>query len=273
MYERIRRLAAIATLLAGALVLPFAAQASDVPNIAAASDLQFALPDIAVAFERATGQSVRLSFGSSGNFRQQIADGAPFDLFLSADASYADALVRERRTLDAGVIYAIGRLALFVANDSPIAPDAELRGVAAALAAGRVSKFAIANPAHAPYGRAAQQVLTHAGLWRSIEPHLVLGENISQAAQFAASGAAQAGIVAWSLIREPGIAARGQAVLLPAADHEPLAQKLVLLKHAGATARAFAAFVLTPGAQAIFARYGFEPPPVESGPTSSRAPG
>ncbi|HLW12848.1 MAG TPA: molybdate ABC transporter substrate-binding protein [Casimicrobiaceae bacterium] len=274
MYERIRRLAAIATLLAGALVLPFAAQASDVPNIAAASDLQFALPDIAVAFERATGQSVRLSFGSSGNFRQQIADGAPFDLFLSADASYADALVRERRTLDAGVIYAIGRLALFVANDSPIAPDAELRGVAAALAAGRVSKFAIANPAHAPYGRAAQQVLTHAGLWRSIEPHLVLGENVSQAAQFAASGAAQGGIIAYSLVRAPGIAQRGRYALLPASGHDPLVQKMVLLQRADATARAFYAFLQQPAARAIFERYGFDlpPQPMMGTPSVRRAP-
>lgn len=274
MYERIRRLAAIATLLAGALVLPFAAQASDVPNIAAASDLQFVLPDIAAAFERATGQSVRLSFGSSGNFRQQIADGAPFDLFLSADASYADALVRERRTLDAGVIYAIGRLALFVANDSPIAPDAELRGVAAALAAGRVSRFAIANPAHAPYGRAAQQVLTHAGLWTSIEPHLVLGENVSQAAQFAASGAAQGGIIAYSLVRAPGIAQRGRYALLPASGHDPLVQKMVLLQRADATARAFYAFLQQPAARAIFERYGFDLPPypMVGTPSVRRAP-
>lgn len=274
MYERIRRLAAIATLLAGAFVLPFAAQASDVPNIAAASDLQFVLPDIAAAFERATGQSVRLSFGSSGNFRQQIADGAPFDLFLSADASYADALVRERRTLDAGVIYAIGRLALFVANDSPIAPDAELRGVAAALAAGRVSRFAIANPAHAPYGRAAQQVLTHAGLWTSIEPHLVLGENVSQAAQFAASGAAQGGIIAYSLVRAPGIAQRGRYALLPASGHDPLVQKMVLLQRADATARAFYAFLQQPAARAIFERYGFDLPPypMVGTPSVRRAP-
>jgi molybdate transport system substrate-binding protein len=272
MYERIRRLAAFAILVAGGLIAAGVARAADVPTIAAASSLQFALTDIATEFKRETGRDVRLAFGSSGNFRRQIADGAPFELFLSADAGYADALVREQRTLGPGVAYAVGRLALFVPSGSPVKADAGLRDVGAALRDGRLRKFAIANPALAPYGRAAQQVLQHAGLWAAIEPHLVLGESISQAAQFAASGAAQAGIVAWSLIREPGIAARGQAVLLPAADHEPLAQKLVLLKHAGATARAFAAFVLTPGAQAIFARYGFEPPPVESGPTSSRAP-
>jgi molybdate transport system substrate-binding protein len=252
MYERIRRLAAFAILVAGGLIAAGVARAADVPTIAAASSLQFALTDIATEFKRETGRDVRLAFGSSGNFRRQIADGAPFELFLSADAGYADALVREQRTLGPGVAYAVGRLALFVPSGSPVKADAGLRDVGAALRDGRLRKFAIANPALAPYGRAAQQVLQHAGLWAAIEPHLVLGESISQAAQFAASGAAQAGIVAWSLIREPGIAARGQAVLLPAADHEPLAQKLVLLKHAGATAPAFAAFVLTPGAQASF---------------------
>jgi molybdate transport system substrate-binding protein len=268
MYHRIRRLAAIATLLAGALVL-FAAHASEVPNIAAASDLQFALPDIAAAFERATGQSVRLSFGSSGNFRRQIADGAPFDLFLSADASYADALVRERRTLDAGVVYAIGRLALFVANDSPITPDPQLHDVAAALADGRLSKFAIANPGHAPYGRAAQQVLTHAGLWSAIEPHLVLGENVSQAAQFAASGAAQGGIIAYSLVRAGAIASHGRHALLPASGYDPLVQKMVLLRRANATARAFYAFLQQPAARAIFERYGFDLPSRPSAGTAT----
>jgi molybdate transport system substrate-binding protein len=270
MYDRIRRLAAIATLLAGALVLPFAAQASGVPNIAVASDLQFALPEIVAAFERATGHAVRLSFGSSGNFRRQIADGAPFDLFLSADASYADALVRERRTLDAGVVYAIGRLALFVANDSPITPDPQLHDVTAALADGRLSKFAIANPEHAPYGRAARQVLTRAGLWRAIEPHLVLGENVSQAAQFAASGAAQGGIIAYSLVRAPGIATRGRYALLPTSGHDPLVQKMVLLRRANATARAFYAFLQQPAARAIFERYGFDLPSRPSAGTATQ---
>jgi molybdate transport system substrate-binding protein len=240
---------------------PAAAAAPDVPNIAAASDLQFALTDIAAAFTAQTGRDVRLSFGSSGNFRRQIADGAPFDVFLSADAAYADALVAERRTDGVAVAYAIGRLALFVPDGSPIEPDAELRGVAAALRAGRLGKFAIANPAHAPYGRAAREVLMHRGLWPAIESHLVLGENVSQAAQFAVSGGAQAGIVAASLLRAPGMAGRGRAVILPASDYDPLVQKMVLLARAGGTARAFFAFVQSASARAILERYGFAPPP------------
>lgn len=252
--------------LAVALALGSAggACAADAPAVAAASSVQYALTDIAREFRRETGNEVRLAFGSSGNFRRQIEDGAPFELFLSADEAYADALVRERRTLDAGVVYALGRLALFVPQGSPLAADPTLTDLRAALDDGRLRKFAIANPAVAPYGRAAQQVLEQAGLWKRIEPHLVLGENISQATQFAASGAAQAGIVAYSLMREPGMEARGAYAPIPASLHAPLAQKMVLMKNASATARAFAAFVQSPAARAIFARYGFEVPSLDA---------
>jgi molybdate transport system substrate-binding protein len=255
-----RLCARVALAILIAVLVPSGAEAADVPTIAAASSVQYALTDIAAEFRRETGDDVRLAFGASGNLRRQIADGAPFELFLSADEGYADALVREGRTLDAGVVYAVGRLVLFVPNGSPIKLDATLADLRAAFADGRLRKLAIANPALAPYGRAAQQALERAGLWQRAEPHLVLGENISQAAQFAASGAAQAGIIAYSLTREPGIAERGRFVLLPASDHAPLAQRMVLLKGASATARAFEAFVQSAKARAIFARYGFEAP-------------
>ncbi|HWD17310.1 MAG TPA: molybdate ABC transporter substrate-binding protein, partial [Casimicrobiaceae bacterium] len=202
--------------------------------------------------------------GSSGNFRRQIADGAPFDVFLSADASYADALVAEQRTQGDGVVYAVGHLALFVPNGSPVQADAELRGVAAALHDGRLRKLAIANPEHAPYGRAARDVLMRRGLWDAMKSHLVLGENVSQAAQFAVTGGAQAAIVAYSLLRAPGMNERGRVVILPAADHAPLVQKMVLMTRAGETARAFYDFVQSAAARAIFARYGFDPPPAPS---------
>jgi len=253
-----RRIAVAGTLALLATLIAAPARAADVPNVAAASDLQFALTDIAAEFKRATGHEVRISFGSSGNFRRQIADGAPFELFLCADGAYVDALAEQGRTVDAGVVYAIGRLALFVPRGSPIVADAGLRDVASALRDGRLVKFAIANPEHAPYGRAARDVLTRSGLWDAIRPHLVLGENVSQAAQFAASGAAQAGIIAYSLSQAPPMAARGTSVELPAETHEPLLQKMVLLKTAGGTARVFYDFLQQPGARAIFARYGFQ---------------
>jgi len=248
------------------------ASAADVANVAAASDLQFVLPDVVAAFTAQTGREVRLSFGSSGNFRRQIADGAPFDVFLSADASYADALVAEQRTRGEGVVYAVGHLALFVPNGSPVQADAQLRGVATALSDGRLRKLAIANPEHAPYGRAARDVLMRHGLWEAMKPHLVLGENVSQAAQFAVSGGAQAAIVAYSLLRAPGMDERGRMVVLPAADYAPLVQKMVLLARAGDTARAFYGFVQSPAARAIFARYGFDPPPATPAPPARERP-
>lgn len=249
--------ATAARLLVACLVLGGTARAADIPNIAAASDLQFALPEIAAAYTRASGHEVKLAFGSSGNLRRQIADGAPFELFLSADASYVDALASERRTADAGVVYAIGRLALFVPQGSPIRPDPHMRDVGAALGDGRLRKFAIANPELAPYGRAARQALMRAGLWPAIEPHIVLGENIGQAAQFAASGAAQAGIVSQSLASAPAMAQRGTFVVFPESAHDPLVQKMVLLKGAGATARAFYAYLQGGEARAILAQHGF----------------
>jgi molybdate transport system substrate-binding protein len=267
MFLCIRRLGflpALALALGAGTGSAVAATPVDVPAIAAASSAQYALTDIASEFRRETGHEVRLAFGSSGNFRRQIADGAPFELFLSADEGYADALVREKRTQGSGAVYAVGRLVLFVPRGSPLRPDPTLGDLNAALGDGRLRKLAIANPAVAPYGRAAQQVLERAGLWKRVEPHLVLGENISQATQFAASGAAQAGIVAYSLMREPGMDARGSYVLLPADAHASLEQKMVLLKSAGPTARAFAAFVVSPKGRAIFARYGFETPPLDA---------
>ncbi len=152
---------------------------------------------MAAAYTRETGQSVRIAYGSSGNFRRQIAQGAPFELFLSADEGFVFALAKQGFTLDDGALYAIGRLALVVPAGSPLKLDGELRDIAAAVADGRLRKFAIANPEHAPYGRAAEEALRRAGaVGRASAGHLVLGENVSQAAQFATSGSAQGGIFA-----------------------------------------------------------------------------
>ena len=259
MYDRIRRSVLRALLACAAIALPAASSAAEVPNVAAASDLQFALPEIVAAFRRDTGHEVRVAFGSSGNFRRQIADGAPFELFLSADAAYVETLFREGRALDEGAVYAIGRLALVVPSGSPVTLDPALRGLAAALADGRLTRFAIANPAHAPYGRAAREALTRAGVWSAIEPHLVLGENVSQAAQFATSGATQGGIVAESLTHAPRM--RGRSIVLPGTLHAPLVQRMALMRNAGATARLFYAYLQQPAARAIPARYGFDVPP------------
>lgn len=250
-----RLLAALAALLAAA-VPALAAP----PGVAAASDLKPALDEIARDWTRATGKPVRLSYGSSGNFRRQIAEGAPFEVFLSADESYVLALAKEGRLEDEGALYAVGRLVLFAAAGSPVDPDRGLEGLAEAARAGRVGKFAIANPAHAPYGRAAREALLSAGAWQALEGRLVLGENVSQAAQFAASGNAAAGLFAYSLTFAPAIAGRGRFALVPEAAHAPLRQRMALVKGAGADARAFYGHLQGAAARATFARYGFTLP-------------
>jgi len=253
-------MAAAAAAAVAFAMAPASSAAATVPNIAAASDLQFALTEIAVGFTRDTGREVKLTFGSSGNFRRQIAGGAPFEMFLSADEAYVAALAKDGRTEDEGIRYATGRIVLFAATGSKLRPDAGMTDLKAAVADGRVKHFAIANPEHAPYGRAAQQALQAAGLWDALVPRLVLGENVSQAAQFATTGGAQGGIVAYSLVRSPALADKGAYVLLPAASHAPLHQRMVLVKGAGAAAREFYRYLQAPAARAVLARFGFALP-------------
>ncbi len=237
--------------------LSAAARAQGGPVVAAASDLQFALPEVADQFTRDTGYSVRLSFGSSGNFRRQIARGGPFELYLSADEDYALELHRAGFTEDEGTLYAVGRVVLMVPHGSTLAADGDLNGLAEALDKGDIGRFAIANPDHAPYGVAAMEALQHAGLWEALQPFLVLGENVSQAAQFALSGSTQGGIIAYSLALAPNVAARGRFALIPEDWHNPLRQRMVLIKGAGETARRFYDYIRSPAARDILMRYGF----------------
>lgn len=229
----------------------------DAPAIAAASDLKFALEDIAARFRTDTRREVRLSFGSSGNYFRQIGQGAPFQLFLSADEDFVFKLHDSGRTEDRGVLYATGRIVLFVPKGSSFTADAKMSGLKQAIGSNVVRRFAIANPEHAPYGRAAEQALRKTGLWDALQGKLVLGENVSQAAQFASSGSTQGGIFAYSLAFAPGITQQGQYVLLPEDLHAPLRQRMVLVKGAGETARAFYAYLQQPAARKILTQYGF----------------
>ncbi|MDF3885068.1 molybdate ABC transporter substrate-binding protein [Cupriavidus basilensis] len=230
------------------------------PNIAAASDLKFALDEVVKAFEKQGGKPVNPVYGSSGNFVRQIAQGAPFEMFLSADEAYVFELDKKGLAQDPGALYAVGRIVLFVPNNVAIKPDVELKDVRAASADGRLTKFSIANPEHAPYGRAAREALTALGIWEVLAPKLVLGENVSQAAQFVASGSAQAGIFSLSLAVSPNFARAGMYVTLPESLHAPLRQRMVLLKSASPTSTEFYAFVKSPAARAILRKYGFTLP-------------
>jgi molybdate transport system substrate-binding protein len=186
--------------------------------------------------------------------------GAPFELFLSADERFVFELVDRGRAVDRGTLYAIGRLVLFAAAASPVRVDADLADLAAAAADGRLRRLAIANPEHAPYGRAAEQVLRSQGLWDLVAPRLVLGENVSHAAQFATTGSAQAGLFAYALALAPAVGARGSFVLVPSSWHEPLRQRMVLLEGAGPAARAFYDYLQAPAARAVLQAYGFDLP-------------
>ncbi|MDO8882659.1 MAG: molybdate ABC transporter substrate-binding protein [Pseudotabrizicola sp.] len=232
----------------------------DIPVIAAASDLQFALTEIAAAFRADTGMDVRLAFGSTGNFARQIREGAPFQIFMAADESFIAALHADGFTPDAGDLYALGRIVIMVPTGSALTPDPALDSLARMLAAGQITRFAIPNPDHAPYGMRAREALITKGIWDDLHPVLVVGENVSQAAQFALSGNAEGGIIAYSLALAPEVTARGNFALIPEDWHEPLRQRMVLLNGAGQVAQAFYAYMNARAARDIMDRYGFTLP-------------
>ncbi|GIU20677.1 molybdate ABC transporter substrate-binding protein [Shewanella sp. MBTL60-007] len=246
-----------------ALLLPFLAMskgvlaAQDVPAIAAASSIKFALDDIAKQFTQETGRKVRISYGSSGNFVAQIKHGAPFELFLSADERYIKQLSQAKQTPDDGVVYAVGLLAIAAPKSSPLTLDPDLNGVKRLMDSKQLKRFAIANPEHAPYGERAEEVLKKLGLWQDIQPNLVFGENVSQAAQFAVSGATQGGLVALSLAVAKPFKARANYVVIPQEYYTPLSQRMVLTLKAGETAKLFYTYLQSEAAQSVFADYGF----------------
>ncbi len=225
-------------------------------TVAAASDLSLAMNEITANFEKATGCSVRLSTGSSGNFLSQIENGAPFDVFFSADIEYPKKLEAEGLAAPASTyLYAIGKIVLWVRNDSTLDISkgfAELRDPG-------VHKVAIANPLHAPYGRAAEDALRKAGVYDAVKDKLVLGENISQAAQFAESGNADAGIIALSLAVAPGLKEKGRFWRVPETLYAPIQQGVVVVRASKNPqgAQAFLDFIKTPATAAVLERYGF----------------
>lgn len=239
---------------------------ADVPTVAVASSLQFAFPALIERFHATTGERVRVNYGASGTFRRQIAQQAPFELFLSADEASVLALHEAGVTQDAGVVYAIGHLVwLQPAGQGTLPPaEAPLAAVEQAIAAYQAGegrpRVALANPEHAPYGVAARQVLEQAGLWEASAPLRVMGENVSQAARFALTDEARGGLVAYSLALAPILVDQAEHVRIPADWHAPLRQRMVLLPRAGDTARALHAWLQGEEARAILARFGFQAP-------------
>jgi molybdate transport system substrate-binding protein len=249
----------LALLAAWVLGWPGAA-AQRPPTIAAAANLNFALTGITKQFERDGGPHVEVVFGASGTLTRQIRDGAPFEMFLAADEEFPNQLTAAGLTRDAGAVYAIGRLVLFAPTGSPLVVDARFDGLSRLLKAGGVTRFAIANPDVAPYGRAAEAALRTRGLWDAVRPRLVLGDSIAQAAQFATTGNAVGGLIAYSLVKEPALAGKGTYALVPQADHPPLRQRMVLLKRATPAVERFYAYMQGSAARAVLVKNGYEVP-------------
>ena len=228
-------------------------------KVAAAADLSFAFKDVGDAFEKKTGQKVVFSFGSTGLLAKQIAEGAPFDVFAAANVTFVDDVVKEGACYrDSTTTYARGHIVLWTATGAAPASLEALKG-------GEYAKIAIANPEHAPYGKAAQQALQSSGVWGAVKPKIVYGENVQQTLQFAQSGNADVAIVALSLATVSG----GAYTPIDPAAHDPIDQALVVCKGAAAqasgapnegatsSARAFTAFVGSPEGHALMRRYGF----------------
>jgi molybdate transport system substrate-binding protein len=269
-FERFRRIVWIAmSMIAAGCSQPISEQAKEVGatrkvSVAAASDLRFAMPAIIEQFKKEHPSiNVEVTFGSSGNFVAQIANGAPFDLFFSADSEYPRQLIEQKLAdPDSLTRYAVGELVLWVINESSI--DVEKLGVQALLQPS-VQKIAIANPRHAPYGRAAESALAHYKLADQIRDKIVLAENVAQGAQLVQSGAAEIGMIARSLAAAPTMARAGRYFVIPAEAYPSLEQASVVLLGAKdrAAAEEFKGFVVGPAGREILQSFGFRLPTAE----------
>ena len=247
--RRICRIAAMVVSLA-ALV-----SAQDVA-VAAAADLQSAMQEIGARFQKETGKTVKVIYGSSGNFLQQIQNGAPFDMFFSANLDYPRKLEAGGLT-EAGTFYqyAIGKIVIWVPNDSKLDVNSGLQSL---LNPG-IKKIAIANPQHAPYGQAAVAAMKKENVYEKVADKFVLGENISETASFVVSRSADVGIVALSLALSPNMKNKGRYTEIPEGDYPPIRQACVILKssqHKDA-AKSFLNFIKIPTVTVLFRTYGF----------------
>ena len=228
-------------------------------SIAAAADLNFALKDIAAKYQHDTGNTLKLAFGSSGNFVVQIQNGAPFDLFFSADVGYPKKL-EQSGLAEPGTLYryATGKIVLWVPSNSKL----DLRKGMEILLDPSVRRIAIANPAHAPYGRAAEEALKNAGLYDRVKDKLVMGENISQTAQFVQTGNADVAIVALSLATAPTMRPEGRYVEVAAGMYRPIEQAVVVLKISSkkSAAKEFLVYLQRKDIRDVLSKYGFSVP-------------
>lgn len=226
-------------------------------KIAAAADLNPAMPKLQAAFAKQTGVQLKVSFGSSGNFFAEIRNGAPFDVFLSADRSYPETLEQTGKTEEGTAIYARGRLVVWVPNQLGIEPSADNLKI---LTNPKVKKIAIANPEHAPYGRAAVAAMVHFKVYDQVKSKLVLGENVSQTAQFAQSGNADVAMISLAQALSDTLKSSGHYALVPVDSYPSLDQAAAVIRSSQnkQNAHKFVEFLQSPTAQKILSEYGFE---------------
>ena len=226
-------------------------------KIAAASDLTPAMPKLSEAFAKQTGVQLKVSFGSSGNFFAEIRNGAPFDVFLSADRSYPETLEQTGKADKSTAIYARGKLVVWVPNRLGLEPSTDNLKI---LTNSNVKKIAIANPEHAPYGRAAVAAMVHFKLYDQVKSKLVLGENVSQTAQFAQSGNADAALISLAQALSDTLKNSGRYALVPPESYPNLDQAAMVLRSSQnkQNAHRFVEFLQSPAAQKILNEYGFE---------------
>ncbi|MDF9392101.1 MULTISPECIES: molybdate ABC transporter substrate-binding protein [Methylococcus] len=240
-------------LLACFLLSTGAAHAGKI-TVAAAADLKFAMDEIVATFKKANaGEDVEVIYGSSGKFHTQIQEGAPYDLFFSADIGFPRELAKKGLAASGVKPYAFGRIVLWSAT-----LDATRMNLND-LADPKIARIAIANPKHAPYGKRAEEALRAAGMWDKVEPKLVYGENIAATAQYVQTGNAQVGLIALSLALNPELVSKGGYWLIPDSLHEPLEQGFIITKRAenNSLAKRFADYISSKPARAVMTRYGF----------------
>lgn len=226
-------------------------------TIAAAADLKFAMDEIVARFKKTSAKDeIEVIYGSSGKFQTQIQQGAPYDLYFSADIAFPRALAEAGLSASEVMPYALGRIVLW--SSTLDASKMSLAGLTSA----KISRIAIANPKHAPYGKRAEEALRAAHLWDAVEAKLVYGENIAHTAQFVQTGSAQVGIIALSLALNPELASKGGYWLIPDTLHTPLEQGFIITKHAerSVLARRFSDYMLSSSARSIMTKYGFVMP-------------
>lgn len=235
------------------MLLALPAQAEKI-TIAAAADLKFAMDEIVGAYKKSNAaDEIEVVYGSSGKFNTQLQQGAPFDLFFSADITFPRELAKNGLAASEVKPYAVGCIVLWSAS-----MDAS-KMTLDSLTDPKIARIAIANPQHAPYGKRAEEALRAAGLWQKIESKLIYGENIANTAQYVQTGNAQVGIIALSLAVNPELASRGGYYLIPDKLHEPLEQGFIITKRAAgnALARRFAEYMASRPARAVMTKYGF----------------